>query len=278
VRLTALSASRRITPLLARSAHGSVLAAFTRSAYVEIEGHIAVLAGARLLNGPLNVLLTIREPDEQELFTGLAPTTAVTVRHGILELDGRWEIDARQAHPWDPRLTPLPDAGDRARLLNTPGIITAILEAEAPAESLARPQARPHRAQSGMARMAHALRTDDVEMARQLARQAAEELAGLGPGLTPSGDDVLAGVLTALALLAPPAPRSSASRSSRRPTGGPHVSARRISSRPRRARPAKPGTSSLPSSTRHWIRLAPPPSPLPSDGSCPSARRQAVTC
>jgi hypothetical protein len=162
-----------------------------------------VLAGTRLLNGPLNVLLTAQEPDEQALFTGLAPTMAVTVRHGILELDGRWEIDARQALPWEPRLTPLPDAGVRARLRNTPGIITAILEAEAPAESLARPQARPHRAQSGIARMAHALRTDDIEMAGQLARQAAEELAGLGPGLTPSGDDVLAGVLTALALLAP---------------------------------------------------------------------------
>jgi hypothetical protein len=125
------------------------------------------------------------------------------VRHGILELGGRWEIDARQALPWEPRLTPLPDAWDRARLLSTPRAITAILEAEAPAESLARPQARPHRAQSGMTRMAHALRTDDVEMARQLAGRAAEELAGLGPGLTPSGDDVLAGILTALALLAP---------------------------------------------------------------------------
>jgi hypothetical protein len=127
----------------------------------------------------------------------------VTVRRGFLELDGIWEIDARQARLWDPRLTPLADAGGPAHLLNMPGAITAILEAAAPPESLARPQGRPPRAESGMTHLDHALRAADAELSGHLARQSAEELTGLGPGLTPSGDDVLAGALTAIALLAP---------------------------------------------------------------------------
>jgi hypothetical protein len=203
VHLTALSVSRRIAPLLARSTRGTVLAVFTRSAYVEIEGRIAVLADARLLNGPLNVLLSFQGADDQGLLTGLAPGTAVTVRRGNLELDGRWEIDVTHSRVWEPRLTPFADAGDRRRLLHTPNAIAALLEAEAPPESLARPQARPPRATRGMTHLAHAVRTGDVEHSRPLARQATEELAGLGPGLTPSGDDVMAGAVTALALLAP---------------------------------------------------------------------------
>lgn len=206
VRRSAVSVSRRVAPLLAPPARGSVLATFTRSAYVEIDSRIVVLADALLLNGPLNVLLSLEHAQTRQeagLCDGLAPGMAATMRDGILDLGPSCRIDIRQARLWDPRLTPIGDTGRRARMESALDAIRTILDAGAPRESLARPRARPPRAESGMTRLAHALRTGDAQRAGHLAGQAAEELAGLGPGLTPSGDDVLAGAMIAAAVLVP---------------------------------------------------------------------------
>lgn len=281
VRLVAGSVSQRVAPVVASSARGAVLATFTRSAYVELGGRIAVLADEHLLNGPLTILLSSQEPGDiqdpgalrgpppQEpgtsratgipsvadtapaagapsaatslratgtspaggapqggsasqatgtpltagtsqaggIFDSIEPGVAALIRNGILELGGHWEIDLRRARVWDPRLVPIADVvrdpGGVEQVTKALAGITAILDAEAPQGGLARPGVRPPRAEHAMAQLAGALRAEDADRAAALARQAAEALAGLGAGLTPSGDDVLAGAMIALALLAP---------------------------------------------------------------------------
>jgi hypothetical protein len=203
VRLSAASVSRRLAPLLAGAADGSVLATFTRSAYVDLAGRILVLADAQLLNGPLNVLLDPHASAMPDVFADLTPGTPATLKHGLLHLGARWAIDVARASVWEPRLAPLRAAGGETQLQEAVDAITSILDREAPQDSLARPQARPPRAETAMTDLAHALTAGDRDDAGTRARRAAEGLAGLGPGLTPSGDDVLAGALLALALVAP---------------------------------------------------------------------------
>ena len=87
----------------------------------------------------------------------------------------------------------------------TLGARVAALEAiltEAPEESLARAERRPWRAAEAMSVLAEGLRRRNARMVRE----AAGRLAGLGPGLTPSGDDVLAGAMLALTLVRSPQP------------------------------------------------------------------------
>ena len=63
---------------------------------------------------------------------------------------------------------------------------------------------------------------EELSVAAAIARgdaQAAHAVIGLGPGLTPSGDDVVAGALVALALLS----RLDADTCARRPGPGPHA-------------------------------------------------------
>jgi hypothetical protein len=201
--LSAASVSRRLAPLLAGAAAGSVLATFTRSAYVDLAGRILVLADAGLLNGPLNILLDPYAPAEPDIFADLTPGTPATLQDGLLHLGGPWAIDVARAPVWEPRLAPVRAAGGDTRVQVAVEAIASILDRDAPQESLARPQARPLRAETALTDLTHALSAGDRDDAAAFARRAAEGLAGLGPGLTPSGDDVLAGALLALALLAP---------------------------------------------------------------------------
>lgn len=194
VQLSALSVSTRILGLLDSGRHGRLIATFSRSCYVDLEGGIVAVVGPDLLNGPLNLVLA-HSPEVP--MTGLPVGAAVSVRDRRLDIAGRWEIDTAPAHRWDPRLPPLTDAPRVRRGLAS---IQAMLDAGAPAESLARSEARPPRAANGMARLAGGLRDGDVGAVGD----GAGALAGLGPGLTPSGDDVLAGTLIAAAVLGVP--------------------------------------------------------------------------
>ena len=193
VRLSAISLSSRISWLLDHALRGSIIATFSRSCYIELDGRIIAVVGAELLNGPLNLIVAL--PSGATLID-VPVGAAAEVRGRVLEIAGRWRVDAALAQLWNPRLTPIvPAPGLGQRLAS----IQAVLDADAPQESLARAEGRPRRATDGMVRLATALRRGDVA----LAGRAAHDLAGLGPGLTPSGDDVLAGTLLAVALLGP---------------------------------------------------------------------------
>ena len=193
VRLSAISVSRRVGRLLALAPRGSIIATFPRSCYVELGRRIIAVVAAELLNGPLNLVVAL--PPATTL-TNLPVRGAVEVRARVLEIGGGWRIDTARAHLWDARLTPLAGtAGLGSRLAS----IQTMLDANAPPESIARARGQPERATDAMARLATGVRRGDAAEAGR----AAQDLAGLGPGLTPSGDDVLAGTLLAVAVLGP---------------------------------------------------------------------------
>ncbi|HEY6104098.1 MAG TPA: DUF2877 domain-containing protein [bacterium] len=198
LRLSATSLSSRIVPMFDQAGQGSVLAAFARSCYVELRGRIVAVVAPELLNGPLNLVVPF--PSETTLYH-IPPGGNVAVTGGVLEIAGRLSIDFAPARQWRSHIEPMTVVAARAvELARTLASIRTILDRDAPQGSFARAAGRPQRAADGMARLSAALRTGDAA----LAGRAAIDLAGLGPGLTPSGDDVLAGALLAVAISEPP--------------------------------------------------------------------------
>jgi hypothetical protein len=196
LRLSATTLSSRIAPLFDQTARGTVVATFARSCYLELRGRIVAVVAAELLNGPLNLLVSL--PSETTLLH--IPRGSDVVTRGSLEIAGRLTIGLTSAQRWSPRIEPLGGAGAGLPQL-TPALasIQIILDRDAPQGSFARTAGRPQRATEGMVRLAAAFRSGEAA----LAGRAATDLAGLGPGLTPSGDDVLAGALLAVAVSEP---------------------------------------------------------------------------
>ena len=191
----ARSVGSTIAGALAIPSSGAVAAVFSRSCYLDLNGRIFALVAPELLRGPLNVVVA---PPERFAFEQLPAGAAVRLRPPTLTIAGGPTVDLAQAERWDAGLPPLvPAAG--ARLRQGMERIKEVL-AGAPVESLAHPAFRPARAAEGMDALHSGLR------ARNSAAVAAgvQCLAGLGLGLTPSGDDLLTGALVAIALLRPP--------------------------------------------------------------------------
>ncbi len=183
----ARSISLPVAKLLAESKRGTVLATFARSAYLDLDGSIVAVVAQELLNGPLNVVLADPAPPFDRLATG----GAVTSMPGGLRLEGWPPIDARDAIRWDPRIRRW-SAGQMARVVAHLDALAGDVLSEAPADHLAHP-----RIERGLALLRSALgNRSPTELAA-----ASSDLAGLGGGLTPTGDDVLVGVLVALAAL-----------------------------------------------------------------------------
>jgi hypothetical protein len=166
-RFTAEVAGRAAREALAGGA-GEVCAVFRRSFYVRSAGKYACIGEASLGRGPLNVLITE--------FKAPALGTVVEV-----SLDG--------AQAWAP-----PPARGTAR----PNLeaLRACLDGHVPEEGLGCVILGVHNALSVHAQPA--LEALDRWLAGNALGHETAQLVGLGPGLTPSGDDYLGGVLVAL--------------------------------------------------------------------------------
>ena len=193
---SALAVAEPVRPFFeASQGSGRVLAAFPRSCYVETqEGQLIAVLAESLGRGAF-ALTVAGEPS----FAWLQTDDSVLVADQVLEL-GPLRIGLGSAAPWDPTLPAFdgPPA-DGMRVLGT------YLRANAPAEGLSRilfdipgaPAATPlDRAGGALDRLRAGLIQGDASAVTS----AATDLAGFGPGLTPSGDDVLAGILLALGL------------------------------------------------------------------------------
>lgn len=180
-----------IAGALAIPASGAVAAVFARSCYLDLEQRIVALVHPDLGRGPLNVVT----PPVGLGLAGLAVGTAVRVEPPEIMIAPDVRIDLSEAQIWNARLPSLSAASLHRRGIER---IKDVL-AGAPPESLARPAARPARALEGMDALYAGLRSGDPATVAA----AASRLAGLGPGLTPSGDDLLVGALIAAALVHP---------------------------------------------------------------------------
>lgn len=172
---------------------GRVLASFDRSCYLETsEGQLIAVLAESLGRGAFAITVA-----GTPSFARLRPDQPVSMTGQTLHLvDHR--IDLAVAATWDPTVPSLAGSGDQGMR-----VLAAHLRANAPAEGLARVNLDTDVSPETplLAQGTRALWRLGSGVTQGLASSittASAELAGLGPGLTPSGDDVLAGILLAL--------------------------------------------------------------------------------
>lgn len=218
--------------------HAEVAAVFARSCYIRSGDLFLCLGGAGIGHGPLNAL-TDAPAGLSWPALGLVPGMGVTtVAAGdcpsCLSIGGILRLDLTTARLWRPRLGGDParsrpnDAGRSTQARPSPrigrplehdiggvpgsiGHLRAIAAPRCPAEGAARHViGRPDQAATDRIGRALAMRIARLRawlgMALGSTRGSDGEapptdLIGLGPGLTPTGDDVLAGALIALAAI-----------------------------------------------------------------------------
>lgn len=185
-----------------------VLAVFERSFYVETVAGALVCIGERSIGaGPL-VVLCAPAPGGRWRTAGIERGATGRVRAGAIALGGI-ELDWGRAPAWTP---PPPLASiDASRLRGGLQVLAASARAQAPGAGLG--GLLPGVAGPAPAAVAPGLDTAALPALRALRAwvagpaavpvpNALNALVGLGPGLTPSGDDVLAGALVVLHALA----------------------------------------------------------------------------
>ena len=189
-----------------------VLAAFERACdLISAEDRIVAVVLPEIGDGPLNVVVSARTSDLQSL----QPGTIGSLERDALRV-GTVAIDLSAASVWDPRPNwetlrssldnireRLPILRDAAIQWAAPGSLLAILDGE---ESSCRPAQRTPlvsrsaliSARRVLESLSHGWREDAGAM-----ESVAHRLAGLGEGLTPAGDDFLAGLILWLWLAHP---------------------------------------------------------------------------
>ncbi|HEV8353475.1 MAG TPA: DUF2877 domain-containing protein [bacterium] len=186
--IDAASISSTVAALLQQPRRGTVLATFARSAYLDVEDSIVAIVAEDLLNGPLNVVLPESSTPPFERLTVGGPVTA---SEETLRVDAWPSIALHRATRWDPRITPW----TMTQMMNVMRHVDVLMGTTLATTSTEHLMHR--RMQQALAGLRSGLRMrSPVEV-----QTAAGDLAGLGAGLTPSGDDVLVGALVALAAL-----------------------------------------------------------------------------
>lgn len=208
--LQALSISQSVREFLDRPRAGTIVATFHRSCYLELDREIIALVAPALLNGPLNIVVDI--PPEASFLHPRVDAT-VTSTPSAVHLGAAHGVRLESAQSWNPVLTPWPRLHATVLIANL-ARARAVLLREALPESFAYQlpflgnDQRPGGATSGWPRARRAMATLAAGIREShlgSISDGARALAGLGSGLTPSGDDVLVGALLALTAWAPPA-------------------------------------------------------------------------
>jgi len=202
--LQAVSISQPVMVTLERGDFaGSVLSVFAEACnLISDQGEIVALVSQRVGNGPLNIVLEGYGFLSRSLEVGLpAEGDGRSIRVGEALM-----VSLAGAEVWEPRLEWQGLDTDQPGLKTNLAILHDHLIAQAPAESLAcllvAGPAGGHSLESAYRKVAReaiegllaALRIGD----RQGITAGAVALAGLGPGLTPAGDDFLLGLMAGL--------------------------------------------------------------------------------
>ena len=207
--MTAALTIVRMGPVAAEILHqdgeAEVAAVFERSAVIMTTHGFMTLGGEALGNGPLNVLLSAAVGPLDWLRLGIAREAKGRVQRGTLHIGDQFALASHASPVWQPPPWPQATRGAIKRSL----VHLQEMDISAwPPEGLSRLIiARQTDGTDRSARAAAPTITDLVRMlppaiASQRAApaliRAATLLVGLGPGLTPSGDDLLGGLFLAL--------------------------------------------------------------------------------
>lgn len=198
-RLRALSADAALLPLLRASPRRArVHSVFDRVVNVQFEGErLLTLAHRGADDAPDSVVVDL---DSWSAFD-VAPGTRVRLADSRIDMEAGVSIELDDARPWQPRLPAY--AKDTARLrANVPAAQDCLDHQRR--ELGPRRAAGPDRTDLE-ATMVTAFRRNAAGLCDALAqndetlvRERVDALVGLGPGLTPSGDDFLLGLLAVL--------------------------------------------------------------------------------
>jgi hypothetical protein len=192
-----------------RHARAEVAAVFDRSLYLRAGDTFVCLGEPSIGNGPLTLSLY---SSGRLSNLGLQPGDPVAISHRGIAIADKASFTLDHCEPWYP--PEWPAAGSSHALRETCTTLASLISSEAPEEGLARvSRALEERSRdTPLARVARprlarfqswlcdALETPDAMPAASPAPVHA--LIGLGPGLTPSGDDFLVGALALLDALA----------------------------------------------------------------------------
>ncbi|MEX1143494.1 MAG: DUF2877 domain-containing protein [Anaerolineales bacterium] len=199
-RLRASLIAPRAKTWLAQTRQAHVLHSFEHVInLVNQEAEVLALASWELGAGPFTLVL-----EAGPFPTGTKVDSPLLVFENGFWI-GDWLIDAEGTDLWQPTPHWESARNNRANYKWTQGIITALLNEHAPPDSLARlvlnplgTSALPARIQQVAEQNIPMLLSGIAEGNLEAVRKASKELAGLGPGLTPAGDDLLLGVMHAL--------------------------------------------------------------------------------
>ena len=171
-----------------------VAAVFPRSCYLEAHGDFLCIGDESIGRGPLNALLA--GAGWTRLSERLPPVgTSARIHRSMLHI-GSIALDATRSQPWRPASWPSASRPESvARALRR---LERLAAEQAPVEGLARVVlGTAGDRSSALDRMAPA-RVQRLRAWLTADAPPPVDLLGLGPGLTPSGDDVLCGMLVAL--------------------------------------------------------------------------------
>jgi hypothetical protein len=216
--LQALSHSTSLEPLVRGSqARGSVHSVFPRAANLQVGQRLLTLHARATPCAPNGIILPVsaNERPLADLHTGLT----VLIQRGTLAFPARGiGLSLHQSQPWNPRPTIPPASCPAERLERNLGQLTQFLLDKAPS-----PSPSPSQGLAQLALLADAPDRDAPASASPLVQKAwpatrsllqalaqqqsesaaaaAQALIGLGPGLTPSGDDLLISLIASTLLL-----------------------------------------------------------------------------
>ena len=188
-----------------------IIGVFRRSLYVENAfGRVACIGEQGIGPGPLNALCEF--PGDVDFTQIVEPGSPARIRDGWMQLGPRMRIDISRPVAWEPE--PLPDGWNLEFFLENLPVLAQWIAETGPREGLAPLIAQVVSGEElsyedafqtvswkGISSfrlwLSHSLdQAEDIEFPA-----IARRLVGLGPGLTPSGDDFWCGVMVALRAL-----------------------------------------------------------------------------
>lgn len=197
---------------LERDRHGTVAAVFEHTIHIAVDDDIVCIGGPAIGNGPLNAILA--EPLRSNWTATIEPGEPIEIAGRAISLR-RSRLDAVAARTWRPAPWPRTASIDAIRTILDQ--LTSIVAARSPFDGLVRlavcgeqssqsaqATALSNLAAPRIAALASWMAGSCCDAPASARRQGDEKLLGivsllgLGPGLTPSGDDLLAGGLIAL--------------------------------------------------------------------------------
>ncbi len=210
--MTAALSVVRIGPVAAeilnQDGDAEIAAVFDRSATVMTEHGFITLGGELLGNGPLNVLLSQSVGPLDWLRLGITREAKGKIAGGRLLIGKNFAIPCARAPVWHP---PPWATASRAALIQSLAAVRANDNAYWPSEGLSRlviggrPDTSDRSAKAAAPILVDLVRMLPPAIATERAApalvRAATLLVGLGPGLTPSGDDLLGGLFLTLSAL-----------------------------------------------------------------------------